>query len=51
MARRNPGITLVHVERTQVMLGLLTEPVRSRGEPMQMAVGPAERHLDNVAWT
>ena len=44
----NPGITFVHVERAQEVLCLRAEPIGPRGEPMQVAVGPAERHLDNV---
>jgi hypothetical protein len=44
----NAGLAFVHLERAEVVLGVVAVIVRAGAEPVQVAVGPAERGLDDV---
>ena len=45
---RDAGLAFAHLEGAEVVLGVAAVIIRAGAEPVQVAVGPAERSLDDV---
>jgi hypothetical protein len=45
---RDAGLAFAHFKGAEVVLGVTAVIIRDGAEPVQMAVGPAERSLDDV---